>query len=72
MKDPREGRGREGFDKRKFDEGYLRAFGLCRNTDCPKKYKCYRYLKTPEFKNTCYIKVKPEKCNYFVPDRKET
>ncbi len=68
MKDARSGRGREGFNKRKFDEGYIRAFGVCRNIECPKKYKCYRYLKTPPFHAT-YIEVEPDKCNYFVKDQ---
>ena len=69
MKDPREGRGMEGFNKHKFDEGYIRAFGLCRNVECPRRYNCFRYLKTPEFSNTYYIEVEPDKCNYFVPDQ---
>lgn len=44
--DARKGRGMEGFDKRKYDKGYLRAFGLCRNSDCHLSSHCYRFLRT--------------------------
>jgi len=70
MKDPREGRGRGRMNFKRFDEGYIRAFGVCRNIECPKRYKCFRYLRTPEFHAT-YIEVEPDKCDYFVPDREE-
>jgi len=70
--DAREGRGKEGFNKKKYDEGYLRAFGLCRNTECPLRYKCYRFLRTPEFRST-YLECTPSKegCEFFVKDQKD-
>ncbi|KKK99329.1 hypothetical protein LCGC14_2633870 [marine sediment metagenome] len=47
MVDAREGRGKEGFDKRAFDKGWDRAFSMCKNNECQWKYICYRYLATP-------------------------
>ena len=49
MSDAREGRGKEGFDKRAFDKGWDMAFSLCKNKECQWKNICYRYLATPRF-----------------------
>ncbi len=47
MVDAREGRGREGFNKKSFDRGWDMSFSLCKNKKCQWKYICYRYLATP-------------------------
>ena len=52
MTDAREGRGREGFDKRAFDKGWDKAFSMCKNKECQWKFICYRYLATPRFNQT--------------------
>lgn len=63
---------REGFNKKKHDEGYVRAFYTCTNNNCPSRYKCFRWLRTPTFKGN-HKKFVPDgdKCEFFVPDRKE-
>ena len=73
MKDAREGRGQAGFNKRKFDEGYIRAHYSCTNSDCPSRLKCFRYLKTPTFEGNCekFIPQENGKCEWFVKDRKD-
>lgn len=74
MKDAREGRGKEGFNKKKHDEGYMRAFYTCTNKECPRRLKCFRYLKTPNFERNSekFIPQENGECEWFVEDRKET
>ena len=73
MKDPREGRGREGFNKKRHDEGYMKAFYHCTNGNCPRRYSCYRWLCTPTFERNSEKFVPQENgdCEFFVPDKKE-
>ena len=66
MGNAREGRGREGFDKRAFDKGWDRAFSMCKNNECQWKYICYRYLATPRLNQT-YAEFAPVggECEHF-------
>ena len=61
---------RSGFNKRKFDIGYDRAYAMCQNAECPLRYKCYRYLATPKFKQNYgeFVPIKG-KCEFFVKDQ---
>ena len=49
MGNAREGRGKEGFNKRAFDKGWDMSFSMCKNKECQWKYVCYRYLAIPRF-----------------------
>lgn len=70
MGDARAGRGKEGFDKKKHDEGYERAFYTCNNKECPLRYSCFRWLRTPTFeKNSKRYEPDGGKCDMFVEDR---
>ena len=73
MKDPREGRGKEGYNKKKQDEGYKRAFYTCTNSNCPLRYKCFRWLKTPTFERNSekFIPQENGECEWFVEDQKD-
>lgn len=74
MKDARADRGREGFNKKKYDEGYIRAHYSCTNDNCSLRYTCYRWLRTPIFKGNREKFIPQENgiCEWFVQDRKET
>jgi len=55
-------------DKKKYDEGYLRAYGLCKNSNCHLSSHCYRFLRTIPFHPT-YGDWKPDKdgkCSFYV------
>jgi len=63
---------RDGFNKAEFDKGYKRAYYSCTNNDCPMRYKCFRFLRTPLFiGNRERFIPQGNKCEWFVPDRKE-
>ena len=64
---------REGFDKKKHDEGYRRAFYSCTNDNCHLRYKCFRFLRTPTFKGNRekFVPHENGNCEWFVKDRKE-
>ncbi len=47
MSDAREGRGKEGFDKKAFDKGWDMSFSMCKDKACQWKNICYRYLAIP-------------------------
>lgn len=73
MKDPRQGRGKAGFNKKKYDEGYKRAHYSCTNDNCYLRYKCYRWLRTPIFigNREKFVPQESGECEWFVQDRKE-
>ena len=63
---------REGFNKTRFDEGYKRAHYSCTNGDCPMRYKCFRFLRTPVFVgNRERFEPDGDKCEFFVKDQKD-
>lgn len=73
MKDPREGRGKEGYNKKKQDKGYKRAFYTCTNDNCPRRYTCFRWLRTPTFERNSekFIPQENGECEWYVKDQKE-
>jgi len=52
MTDARRGRGRGAMNFKAYRKGYDLAFGLCKNSKCPLRYNCYRYIATPLFNST--------------------
>lgn len=73
MKDPRADRGREGFNKKSYDKGYIRAHYSCTNDNCSRRYECFRFLRTPTFKGNRekFIPQESGECEFFTPDRKD-
>jgi len=53
-------------NQKKYEEGYIRAFGMCVNKQCEMRYSCYRFLKTPPFHPLKYEFPGGPDCTYYV------
>ena len=68
-KDPRQGRGRGAMNFKAYDTEYKRAFYSCSNTNCSKRYDCYRFLRTPtiEKNSECFVPMESGECEWYIP-----
>ena len=55
-------------DKKKFELGYLRAFGVCTGENCPKKNLCKRYRNRGKTPLPSFVDPDIENCKWFVKE----
>lgn len=59
-------------DRKKYEDGYDRAFGLCSNNNCTQRFTCYRWLKTPKFNEEKIKFPGGSNCKYYSDCRSKS